>query len=99
MNNEVIRHTFANRLRELRRRSGYLTARSFARAVGEKGNTVTKWERGEVLPSIAEVVRALKVLDVSVGKLLEHGTFFLFDPKTTTPEEMHAAITGKLKKR
>lgn len=64
-------HTeFANRLREYRVPRGYRTARMFARALGIDENRYTRYERAEVEPDLALLVRICTLLEITPNDLL-----------------------------
>jgi transcriptional regulator with XRE-family HTH domain len=63
------RRAFARRLRLLRSRSPYGTAREFAQEIGEKENTYTRWERAETEPNITQILRICQVLDIDPNEL------------------------------
>jgi transcriptional regulator with XRE-family HTH domain len=64
---------FAERLRQLRKARGYKTARSFALTLGVEQNTYTRYERGEVEPSLMLIDRIWTVLGLPVNDLLGPG--------------------------
>jgi transcriptional regulator with XRE-family HTH domain len=66
----LTRAVFARRLRELRVPKGYRTARSFARALGIDENRYTRYERAEVEPDLALLLRICEVLAVTPNDLL-----------------------------
>lgn len=61
---------FARRLRELRVPRGFRTARSLARALGIDENRYTRYERAEVEPDLALLLRICEVLTVTPNDLL-----------------------------
>jgi transcriptional regulator with XRE-family HTH domain len=73
------RQAFALRLRQLRKDAG-LTAREMAERLGEKENTYTRWERGEVEPGLGQALRICFVLGISPNRLL-NGLPFTVPPK------------------
>ncbi|MFZ4808148.1 MAG: helix-turn-helix domain-containing protein [Hyphomicrobiaceae bacterium] len=66
----VARAVFARRLRELRVPRGYRTARSLARALGIDENRYTRYERAEVEPDLALLIRICEALSVTPNDLL-----------------------------
>jgi len=66
----VARAIFARRLRELRVPRGYRTARSLARALGIDENRYTRYERAEVEPDLALLIRICEALSVTPNDLL-----------------------------
>lgn len=65
-----IRQRFAQALRELRRASGFKTARKFASALGIDENRYTRYERAEVEPDLELITRFCETLGVSPNRLL-----------------------------
>ena len=61
------------RLKQLRVLRGYRTARSFAQALEIDENRYTRWERGEVEPSVAMLGKMADVLGISVDMLVSGG--------------------------
>jgi transcriptional regulator with XRE-family HTH domain len=70
MQSKTFRKEFAGRLRGLRLWAGYETAREFARMIGEEENTYTRWERGETLPSIEQLMTICGALDVTPNQII-----------------------------
>ncbi len=66
---------FAGRLKTLRVVRGYRTARSFARALDIDENRYTRWERGEVEPSVAMLGKMAEVLNLPVDILVSGADF------------------------
>lgn len=66
---------FAVRLKTLRVLRGFRTARSFARALDIDENRYTRWERGEVEPSVAMLARMAEVLGLPVDVLVSKMDF------------------------
>jgi transcriptional regulator with XRE-family HTH domain len=64
------RERFAKRLRELRVPRGFRTARSLARALGIDENRYTRYERAEVEPDLALLVRICEMLQLTPNDLL-----------------------------
>lgn len=64
---------FAIRLKQLRVLRGYRTARSFAQALEIDENRYTRWERGEVEPSVAMLGKMADMLNVPVDMLVSGG--------------------------
>ncbi len=64
---------FATRLKQLRVLRGYRTARAFAQALEIDENRYTRWERGEVEPSVAMLGKMADVLNVRVDMLVSGG--------------------------
>ena len=67
---KTFRKEFAGRLRGLRLWGGYTTAREFAQAIGEEENTYTRWERGETLPSLEQLMNVCSVLEVTPNQIM-----------------------------
>lgn len=65
-----VRRTFAARLKNLRRRSGYATARGFAIALGISENRYTRYERAEVEPDLYLISRICKILNVTPSDIV-----------------------------
>lgn len=61
---------WGERLRCWRRHRG-LTQRCLAQRVGVSRNTVSRWETGEILPPLAQVFDAARVLRITPGALLD----------------------------
>jgi len=61
------------RLKQLRVLRGYRTARSFAQALQIDENRYTRWERGEVEPSVAMLGKMADMLNVPVDMLVSGG--------------------------
>jgi transcriptional regulator with XRE-family HTH domain len=66
---------FAVRLKTLRVLRGFRTARSFARALDIDENRYTRWERGEVEPSVAMLAKMAEVLGLPVDVLVSRTDF------------------------
>lgn len=64
---------FAIRLKQLRVLRGYRTARAFAQALQIDENRYTRWERGEVEPSVAMLGKMADILNVPVDMLVSGG--------------------------
>ncbi|HEX7074779.1 MAG TPA: helix-turn-helix domain-containing protein [Hyphomicrobiaceae bacterium] len=64
---------FATRLKQLRVLRGYRTARAFAQALQIDENRYTRWERGEVEPSVAMLAKMAEVLNLPVDILVSGG--------------------------
>ncbi|MCL4765631.1 MAG: helix-turn-helix domain-containing protein [Hyphomicrobiaceae bacterium] len=64
---------FAVRLKQLRVLRGFRTARSFAQALEIDENRYTRWERGEVEPSVAMLAKMADVLNLPVDILVSGG--------------------------
>ena len=64
---------FAIRLKQLRVLRGYRTARAFAQALQIDENRYTRWERGEVEPSVAMLGKMADMLNVPVDMLVSGG--------------------------
>lgn len=64
---------FAIRLKQLRVLRGFRTARAFAQALEIDENRYTRWERGEVEPSVAMLAKMAEVLSVPVDILVSGG--------------------------
>jgi transcriptional regulator with XRE-family HTH domain len=67
---KTFRKEFAGRLRGLRLWGGYSTAREFAQTIGEEENTYTRWERGETLPSIEQLMTVCAALEVTPNQIM-----------------------------
>jgi transcriptional regulator with XRE-family HTH domain len=65
-----VRAEFAQRLKELRVRSGYLRARYFARSLGIEENRYTRYERAEVEPNLTLIHKMCETLRVSPNELM-----------------------------
>lgn len=61
--------TFGKRLRELRCKSK-LTQSALAEIGGFKPSAISHWELGRRTPSLANLTRLAKAMDVSVGDLV-----------------------------
>jgi transcriptional regulator with XRE-family HTH domain len=61
---------FAMRLRSYRTICGFEFAREFAQEIGEQENTYTRWERGEVMPNLKQLVRIAWTLGITPNDLL-----------------------------
>lgn len=55
---------------EERRKSLGLTREALADAMKVRAPTVFRWERGQFLPSVVDIVRLAKALSTSVGALV-----------------------------
>lgn len=64
---------FAIRLKQLRVLRGFRTARAFAQALDIDENRYTRWERGEVEPSVAMLAKMADVLSLPVDILVSGG--------------------------
>jgi transcriptional regulator with XRE-family HTH domain len=64
------RTRFARRLKSIRGPKGYRTARSFARALDIDENRYTRYERGEVEPSLDLLLRICELLGATPNDLL-----------------------------
>lgn len=64
---------FAIRLKQLRVLRGFRTARAFAQALEIDENRYTRWERGEVEPSVAMLAKMADVLNLPVDILVSGG--------------------------
>ena len=64
---------FATRLKQLRVLRGFRTARAFAQALDIDENRYTRWERGEVEPSVAMLAKMAEVLNLPVDILVSGG--------------------------
>lgn len=69
----LARREFARRLRELRIRRGFRTARSLAAALAIDENRYTRYERAEVEPDIGLIQRICQTLRLSPDALLGTG--------------------------
>jgi DNA-binding XRE family transcriptional regulator len=67
---EKFKEKLAMRLRSYRMLCGYETAREFAKAIGEQENTYTRWERGEVMPNLRQLVTIAWVMGITPNELL-----------------------------
>ena len=65
-----VRSKFAKRLKDMRVRSGFDRARSFAKALGIEENRYTRYERAEVEPSLTLIHKMCEILRVSPNELL-----------------------------
>ena len=65
-----IRQFFSERLRALRIAKGFPTARKFAQKLGIDENRYTRYERAEVEPDLALLVRICAELSASPNDLL-----------------------------
>jgi len=66
----LISKSFGRRLRELRKKRGFPTARAFADLLAIEENTLTRWERGETEPGFEMLLRICQVLGVTPNELL-----------------------------
>src|SRR5690606_1890678 len=64
---------FAIRLKQLRVLRGFRTARAFAQALEIDENRYTRWERGEVEPSVAMLAKMAEILNLPVDILVSGG--------------------------
>lgn len=62
--------TFGERLRELRQSLG-MSADNFAKAIGVGKATLSSYETDIVYPSLAKVVKMLKVLELTAGEFFK----------------------------
>lgn len=67
----TLKHAFAIRLREARKRSGFKTAKSLAQALQIDENRYTRYERAEVEPSLTVLVAIADTLKVPIDYLLD----------------------------
>jgi transcriptional regulator with XRE-family HTH domain len=65
-----VRHHFAQRLKELRAARGFRTARSLAQALDIDENRYTRYERAEVEPDLALLMRICEALRATPNDLL-----------------------------
>jgi len=65
-----VRAEFADRLRRLRVARGYKHARALARLLDLDENRYTRYERGEVEPNLATILRICAVLGTNPNELL-----------------------------
>nr|PZN79150.1 MAG: hypothetical protein DIU57_15275 [Pseudomonadota bacterium] len=82
---------FAMRLKQLRVLRGFRTARAFAQALGIDENRYTRWERGEVEPSVAMLAKMAEVLNIPVDILVSGG-----DVAAGLPSPFAVAGTGRI---
>lgn len=75
---------FAVRLKQLRVLRGFRTARAFAQALEIDENRYTRWERGEVEPSVAMLARMAEVLNLPVDILVSGGDVAAGLPSSST---------------
>lgn len=75
--------TFAVRLKQLRVLRGFRTARAFAQALQIDENRYTRWERGEVEPSVAMLAKMAEVLNLPVDILVSGGDVAAALPSST----------------
>jgi transcriptional regulator with XRE-family HTH domain len=68
-----VRQQFAHRLKELRHARGFRTARSLAQALAIDENRYTRYERAEVEPDLALLVRICQALGATPNDLLGDG--------------------------
>ena len=80
---------FAMRLKQLRVLRGFRTARAFAQALGIDENRYTRWERGEVEPSVAMLAKMAEILNIPVDILVSGG-----DVAAGLPSPFAVAGTG-----
>lgn len=91
---------FALRLKQLRVLRGFRTARAFAQALEIDENRYTRWERGEVEPSVAMLGKMADILDLPVDVLVSGGDVAAALPATLAMRETgaggarHAAPLG-----
>lgn len=64
-----IRTAFGERLRTLRMARGHSTARAVANATGLDENRYARYERGEVEPSLATILKLCRTLEVEPNEL------------------------------
>lgn len=62
---------FCDRLRKLRKSSGYKSQQAFADAFGVAQSTVGSWEAGEREPNFNTAIRLARFFGVSIGCLLD----------------------------
>lgn len=87
--------TFAVRLKQLRVLRGFRTARAFAQALEIDENRYTRWERGEVEPSVAMLAKMADVLNLPVDILVSGGDVAAGLPSTiVTRETGHRVAPG-----
>ena len=79
--------TFAVRLKQLRVLRGFRTARAFAQALEIDENRYTRWERGEVEPSVAMLGKMADVLNLPVDILVSGGDVAAGLPSTMVTRE------------
>lgn len=79
--------TFAVRLKQLRVLRGFRTARAFAQALEIDENRYTRWERGEVEPSVAMLAKMADVLNLPVDILVSGGDVAAGLPTNTVTRE------------
>jgi transcriptional regulator with XRE-family HTH domain len=64
-----IRTAFGERLRTLRTARGHSTARAVANLTGLDENRYARYERGEVEPSLATILKLCRALEVEPNEL------------------------------
>jgi transcriptional regulator with XRE-family HTH domain len=69
----------------LRRIRGNVTQEELGEAIGVTGNTVARWERGEVQPRLTpfQVVRLCKFLGITLNEF----------PESFAPQPIHSSLT------
>jgi transcriptional regulator with XRE-family HTH domain len=78
---------FSVRLKQLRVLRGFRTARAFAQALEIDENRYTRWERGEVEPSVAMLAKMAEVLNIPVDVLVSGGDVAAALPATAGVRE------------
>lgn len=71
----------------LRRMRGNLTQEEIGNAIGVTGNTVSRWERGEVTPKLElwQVKKLCKTLGITIDEL----------PESFAPQPIHSSLKQK----
>ncbi len=82
--------SFAVRLKQLRVLRGFRTARAFAQALEIDENRYTRWERGEVEPSVAMLAKMADVLNLPVDILVSGGDVAVGLPATPAARDVHS---------
>lgn len=84
--------TFGVRLKQLRVLRGFRTARAFAQALEIDENRYSRWERGEVEPSVAMLAKMADVLNLRVDILVSGGDVAAGLPTNTVPREAYQRV-------
>jgi transcriptional regulator with XRE-family HTH domain len=74
-----VRAQFAKRLKHIRVQRGFDRARYFAKSLGIEENRYTRYERGEVEPSLSLIQKMCETLRVTPNELLGYGDLRLED--------------------
>lgn len=86
-----VRAQFAKRLKTMRVQRGFDRARYFAKSLGIEENRYTRYERGEVEPSLSLLQKMCETLRVTPNELLGYGDLRLEGACITPPAMSDAA--------